>query len=87
MSGLYVRWGAVAVVAVLLVLLAYRHDGKPLPLDHGGPMRLVVPKRYAWKSAKWLRQITFVEQDEPGYWEVRGYSNSADPWKEERYSF
>ncbi|HTD81619.1 MAG TPA: sulfite oxidase-like oxidoreductase [Thermoplasmata archaeon] len=69
------------------VLLAYRHDGKPLPLEHGGPMRLVVPKRYAWKSAKWLRQITFVKEDEPGYWEVRGYSNTADPWKEERYSF
>ena len=50
-------------------------------------MRLVVPKRYGWKSAKWLRQVTFVEQDEPGYWEVRGYSNTADPWKDDRYSF
>jgi len=69
------------------VLLAYRHDGRPLPLEHGGPMRLVVPKRYAWKSAKWLRQITFVGRDEPGYWEVRGYSNTADPWTEDRYSF
>jgi len=69
------------------VLLAYRHDGKPLALEHGGPMRLVVPKRYGWKSAKWLRQVTFVERDEPGYWEVRGYSNTADPWKDDRYSF
>jgi DMSO/TMAO reductase YedYZ molybdopterin-dependent catalytic subunit len=69
------------------VLLADRHDGKALALEHGGPMRLVVPKRYGWKSAKWLRQITFVERDEPGYWEVRGYSNTADPWMEDRYSF
>ena len=70
-----------------LRLLADRHDGKALALEHGGPMRLVVPKRYAWKSAKWLQQITFVELDEPGYWEVRGYSNTADPWKDDRYSF
>ena len=69
------------------VLLADRHDGRALPLEHGGPMRLVVPKRYAWKSAKWLRQITFLDRDEPGYWEVRGYSNTADPWTEDRYSF
>lgn len=69
------------------VLFAYRHDGKPLPLEHGGPLRLVVPKRYAWKSAKWVRQVTFLETDEPGYWEVRGYSNTADPWTEDRYSF
>ncbi len=69
------------------VLLAYRHDGKPLALEHGGPLRLVVPKRYGWKSAKWVRQITFLDRDEPGYWEVRGYSNTADPWTEDRYSF
>ena len=69
------------------VVLADRHDGRALPAEHGGPMRLVVPKRYAWKSAKWLRQITFLERDEPGYWEVRGYSNTADPWTEDRYSF
>jgi len=69
------------------VLLAYRHDGRPLPLEHGGPMRLVVPKRYGWKSAKWVRQITLLDRDEPGYWEVRGYSNTADPWTEDRYSF
>ncbi len=69
------------------VLLAYRHDGRSLPIEHGGPMRLVVPKRYGWKSAKWVRQLTFLERDEPGYWEVRGYSNTADPWTEDRYSF
>ena len=69
------------------VLLAYQWDGKPLPLEHGGPLRLIVPKRYAWKSAKWVRAITFTEPEELGYWEVRGYSNTADPWTEDRYSF
>jgi len=69
------------------VLLAIRHNGGPLPLEHGGPMRLVVPKRYGWKSAKWVRQVTFLDRDEPAYWEVRGYSNTADPWKEDRYAF
>ena len=69
------------------VLLAYQWDGKPLPLEHGGPVRLLVPKRYAWKSAKWVRAITFMADDELGYWEVRGYSNTADPWTEDRYSF
>ncbi len=85
----YTWYVAVVFVAILSydVLLAFRHDGRPLPLEHGGPMRLVVPKRYAWKSAKWLRMVTFVDRDEPGYWEVRGYSNTADPWTEDRYSF
>jgi len=69
------------------VLLADRHGGRPLTLEHGAPVRLVVPKKYAWKSAKWVRQITFLDRDEPGYWEVRGYSNTADPWKQDRYSF
>ena len=69
------------------VLLAYRHDGEPLPAEHGGPLRLVVPKRYAWKSAKWVRRLKFTEQEELGYWEVRGYSNTADPWTEDRYSY
>lgn len=69
------------------VLFAYRHDGRPLPPEHGGPLRLVVPKRYAWKSAKWVRRVTFLDRDDPGYWEVRGYSNTADPWTEDRYSF
>lgn len=69
------------------VLMAYQHDGRPLPIEHGGPVRLVVPKRYAYKSAKWVRSIRFTEQEELGYWEVRGYSNTADPWTEDRYSF
>jgi DMSO/TMAO reductase YedYZ molybdopterin-dependent catalytic subunit len=68
------------------VLFAYKHDGQPLPADHGGPLRLVVPKRYAWKSTKWVRGIRFLAEDEPGYWEVRGYSNTADPWREDRFS-
>ena len=66
-------------------LFAYLHDGKPLELDHGGPMRLVVPKRYAWKSAKWVQGVELTAEDRPGFWEVNGYSNSADPWLEERY--
>jgi DMSO/TMAO reductase YedYZ molybdopterin-dependent catalytic subunit len=68
------------------VLVAYRADGKDLELEHGGPVRMLVPKRYFYKSAKWLRGIKLTEEDEPGFWEVRGYSNSADPWKEERYA-
>ena len=67
------------------VLLAHSFDGQPLPAEHGGPVRLLVPKRYFYKSAKWLRGLRFVEADEPGFWEVRGYSNVADPWMETRY--
>ena len=68
------------------VLFAHRHDGQPLPPDHGGPLRLVVPKRYGWKSAKWVRGLEFMEQDRPGFWEERGYHMEGDPWKEERFS-
>ena len=67
------------------VIFAYEYEGKPLTPEHGYPLRLVVPKRYAYKSAKWVRGIEFLQKDRPGFWEVRGYSNSADPWKEERY--
>jgi DMSO/TMAO reductase YedYZ molybdopterin-dependent catalytic subunit len=69
------------------VLLAYRHDGQDLQPDHGWPLRLVVPKLYAWKSAKWVRAIEFSAGDRRGFWEVRGYHNHGDPWTEERYSF
>jgi len=69
------------------VMLAHRHDGADLELDHGFPLRLVVPKLYGWKSAKWVRAIEFVDIDQRGFWEVRGYHNHADPWTEERYSF
>ncbi|MCI0437821.1 MAG: sulfite oxidase-like oxidoreductase [Chloroflexi bacterium] len=67
------------------VLFAYKHDGEPLAPDHGGPMRLVVPKRYGWKSAKWVNGLEFMEKDAPGFWEVRGYHMNGDPWKEERF--
>jgi DMSO/TMAO reductase YedYZ molybdopterin-dependent catalytic subunit len=69
------------------VVLALRHNGRDLEPDHGGPMRLVVPKLYFWKSAKWLRGLEFTDVDRPGFWEGYGYHNDADPWKEERYGF
>ena len=68
------------------VLIATRYDGQPLPLEHGGPARIIIPKLYAWKSAKFIRSIVFSAQDKPGFWEVRGYSNTADPWTEDRFS-
>lgn len=68
------------------VLLAHQLYGEALPREHGGPVRVVVPKRYFWKSAKWVTAIHFHHTDQPGYWEVRGYHNEADPFKEERYS-
>lgn len=67
------------------VIIAFKHDGQEIELDHGGPVRLIVPKLYAYKSAKWLSGLEFTEKDKPGFWEVRGYSNAANPWKEERY--
>jgi DMSO/TMAO reductase YedYZ molybdopterin-dependent catalytic subunit len=67
-------------------LLALKHDGKPLAAEHGGPVRLVVPRLYFWKSAKWVTGIRFTAADEPGFWESNGYHNHGDPWKEERYS-
>ncbi len=68
-------------------LLAYEADGEPLMPEHGWPLRLVIPKRYFWKSAKWLRGIELLDHDEPGFWERLGYHNEADYWKEERYGF
>ena len=68
------------------VLLADRHDGQPLTPEHGWPLRLVVPRRYFWKSAKWIRRIELVDRDQPGFWERNGYHNEADPWREERFS-
>ena len=66
-------------------LLAHTHDGAPLAREHGGPVRLIIPRYYLWKSAKWLRRIEFVGADRPGFWETRGYHNVADPWLEQRY--
>ena len=68
------------------VLIAHSWQGKPIPVEHGGPVRIVLPKLYFWKSAKWVKRILFLERDQPGYWEVRGYHNVGDPWDEERYS-
>jgi len=67
-------------------LLAHSWSGQPLTEEHGGPVRLVVPHLYFWKSAKWLQAIEFVTKDAPGFWEVRGYHNRGDPWAEQRYS-
>ncbi|HMO56731.1 MAG TPA: sulfite oxidase-like oxidoreductase [Roseiflexaceae bacterium] len=67
-------------------LLAYKYAGAELTPEHGFPLRSLVPKKYFWKSAKWLRGIEFLSEDRLGFWERYGYSNSADPWKEERYS-
>ncbi|MEP6769262.1 MAG: sulfite oxidase-like oxidoreductase [Acidobacteriota bacterium] len=67
-------------------LLAIKHDGEDLEREHGGPCRLVVPKLYLWKSAKWVRAFEFLAVNPPGFWEVNGYHLHADPWKEERYS-
>jgi len=66
-------------------LLAYRLSGQPLPREHGGPVRLLAPQRYGWKSVKWLTSIEFHIEDRPGFWETRGYHHDADPWREERF--
>ena len=68
-------------------LVAILHDGEPLTLDHGGPARLIVPRLYAWKSAKWLAGLELTEKDEAGFWERSGYHMHGDPWREERYSW
>lgn len=67
-------------------MVTYRLNGKPLSLDHGAPVRGLVPDLYFWKSAKWITGIRFVREDQPGYWETRGYNNHGDPWKEQRYA-
>ncbi|MGH2811553.1 MAG: molybdopterin-dependent oxidoreductase, partial [Actinomycetota bacterium] len=70
-----------------VVLFAWARNGEPLTPEHGFPLRLVVPKRYAWKSAKWVRGLEFLPNDRRGFWEERGYHNNADPLNEERYSY
>ncbi len=65
-------------------LLAHGHDGEPLASEHGGPVRAVVPRLYGWKSCKWVRAVEFLPRERLGFWEVRGYHNGADPWREER---
>jgi DMSO/TMAO reductase YedYZ molybdopterin-dependent catalytic subunit len=68
------------------VLLVHTWEGRPLPREHGGPVRVITPKLYAWKGTKWVRRIEFLEKDRRGFWEVRGYSNTAEPWLNDRYS-
>jgi DMSO/TMAO reductase YedYZ molybdopterin-dependent catalytic subunit len=66
-------------------LLAHSWEGRPIPREHGGPVRVVIPDWYFWKSPKWITRIEFAAEDKPGFWEVRGYHNEGDPWKEQRY--
>jgi DMSO/TMAO reductase YedYZ molybdopterin-dependent catalytic subunit len=68
------------------VLLVHTWEGRPLPVEHGGPVRMITPKLYAWKGTKWIRKIEFLARDQRGFWEVRGYSNTAEPWFNDRYS-
>jgi DMSO/TMAO reductase YedYZ molybdopterin-dependent catalytic subunit len=67
------------------VLLVHTADGAPLPREHGGPVRVITPQLYAWKGAKWVNRIELLEHDRRGYWELRGYSNTAHPWRNDRY--
>ena len=66
--------------------VAFSYDGEPLEPEHGGPARLLVPHLYLWKSAKWVRGVELLDEDEPGFWEIYGYNMYGDPWKEQRYS-
>jgi DMSO/TMAO reductase YedYZ molybdopterin-dependent catalytic subunit len=68
------------------VLLVHQSDGGPLPIEHGGPVRMITPQLYAWKGAKWVRRLELLEGDRPGFWEQRGYSMTALPWRDDRYS-
>ena len=68
------------------VLLVHTWEGRPLPHEHGGPLRMITPKLYAWKGTKWIRKIEFLPENQRGFWELRGYSNSAEPWFNDRYS-
>ena len=77
----------IAFLARPLALLATHADGEPLTPEHGWPLRLVIPGKYFWKSAKWLRGIELTAADKPGFWERYGYHNDADPWEEQRYGF
>jgi len=68
------------------VLLVHSVNGHPLPREHGGPVRIITPQLYAWKGAKWIKRIEFLTEDRKGFWELRGYSNTAHPWRDDRYS-
>ena len=68
------------------VLLVHTYEGQPLPEDHGGPVRMITPQLYAWKGAKWICRIEVMSTNRPGFWETRGYSMTAYPWRDDRYS-
>ena len=68
------------------VMLVHSWEGEPLPPEHGGPCRMITPKLYAWKGTKWIRKIEFLSGNQPGFWEERGYSDTAEPWFDDRYS-
>jgi DMSO/TMAO reductase YedYZ molybdopterin-dependent catalytic subunit len=68
-------------------LVAFFHDGEAISPEHGGPARLIVPRLYAWKSAKWVAGVELTEKDRPGFWEANGYHMRGDPWTEERYGW
>ncbi len=90
MPGTYIPYTVNVPLARALeddVLLVHTWEGKPLPREHGGPCRMITPKLYAWKGAKWIRKIEFLAEDQKGFWEVRGYSNTAEPWFNDRYSY
>jgi len=69
------------------VLLVHNWEGKPLPREHGGPVRMITPKLYAWKGTKWIHKIEFLDRNRKGFWERRGYSDTAEPWFNDRYSY
>lgn len=83
--GGYTTDNALEVMMNEDVILAHTLNGKPLPREHGGPMRVFTPRRYAWKGAKWVNGLEFMAERRPGFWEQNGYDTPADPWKEERY--
>ncbi len=68
------------------VLLVHHWNDQPLPREHGGPVRMITPRKYAWKGSKWIKEIIFLEKDKLGFWELRGYSNTAEPWDDDRYA-
>jgi len=89
MPGTYIPYTVNVPLARALdddVLLVHTWEGRPLPTEHGGPCRMITPKLYAWKGAKWIRKIEFLAEDKKGFWEIRGYSNSAEPWFNDRYA-
>ncbi len=83
--GGYTTNNAMEVMMNEDVIFAHTFNGEPLPVKHGGPMRVFTPRRYAWKGAKWVNGLEFMPADKPGFWELNGYNTPADPWKEERF--